>query len=77
MREAVPSSLTLLLVRMSFGGHFSQPVPIATHPLIGHNLPYQPMHGNWHRLAKMATKRHLHEQQCKATGLCLSLLYKI
>jgi hypothetical protein len=33
-------------------------MPIATHLLIGHNLPYQSMHGNWHRLAKMATKRN-------------------
>jgi hypothetical protein len=42
-------------------------MPIATHLLIGHELPYRLMHGNWHRLAEMATKRHRHEQQCKAT----------
>jgi hypothetical protein len=30
-REATPSSLALLLMWMFFGGHFGQPVPIATH----------------------------------------------
>ena len=35
-REGVaPGSLALLLVAMSFGGHFGQPMPIATHPPIG------------------------------------------
>jgi hypothetical protein len=34
-REAAPSSLALLLVKMSFGGHFGQPVLIATHWPIG------------------------------------------
>ncbi len=56
---------------------FGQPMPIATHPQIGHDLPYWPMHGDWHGLVKMAIKRHSHEQQCEAAGCCLSLLYKI
>ena len=38
--------------------HFGQPMPIVTHTLIGHDLPYRPMRGDWHRLAKMAAKRH-------------------
>jgi hypothetical protein len=29
---------------------------IATHPLIGHDLPYRPMHGDWHGLVNMAGK---------------------
>ncbi len=41
-------------------------MPIATHSPIGQELPYQPMRGNRHGLAEMATKRHRHEQQCKA-----------
>jgi len=41
-------------------------MPIATHPPIGHYLPYRGMRGNWHGLAKMAAKRHRHEQQCEA-----------
>ena len=49
-----------------FGGRFGQPMPIAMHPLIGHDLPYWGMCGNWHGLTKMAAKRHCHEQQCKA-----------
>jgi hypothetical protein len=48
--------------KISFGGIFGKPMLIATHPLIGQDLPYRPMHGNWHRLTKMAAKRHLHEQ---------------
>jgi hypothetical protein len=55
-REAAPSSLALLLVQMSFGGHFGQPVPIATHWPIGQVVPYQWMHGNWHGFAKNAAK---------------------
>jgi hypothetical protein len=39
---------------------------IATHPMIGHDLPYQPMSGNWQGLAKIAAKRHCQEQQCEA-----------
>ena len=31
----VPGGLTLLLVMISFGGHFGQPVPIDMHRLIG------------------------------------------
>jgi len=42
-------------------------MPIATHPPIGHDLPYRGMRGNWHGLAEMAAKRHCHEQQCEAT----------
>jgi hypothetical protein len=45
-REAVPSGLALLRVQMSFGGHFGQPMPIATHCLIGQVIPYQWMHSN-------------------------------
>ena len=41
-------------------------MPIATHLLIGHELPYWLMCGNCHTLAEKATKRHRHEQQCKA-----------
>jgi hypothetical protein len=43
-------------------------MPIAMHPSIGHDLPYQPMHGDWHWLAKMAAERHRQEQQCEAAG---------
>ena len=35
---------------------FGQPMPIATHPPIGKVMSYQPMCGNWHRLAKKAAK---------------------
>ncbi len=41
-------------------------MPIATHLPIGHELPYRPMRGDRHGLAKMAAKRHRQEQQCKA-----------
>ncbi len=54
--------------RVDFGGLFGQPMPIATHWLVGHDLPYRWMRGDWHGLAKMATKRHCHKQQCKTTG---------
>ena len=33
-------------------------MPIATHWLKGHDLPYRWMHGDWHGLAKMAAGRH-------------------
>ncbi len=53
-------------------------MPIATHPPIGHNLPYQLMHVDWHGLAKMAAERHHHEQQCEAARRHpLSLVDKI
>jgi hypothetical protein len=52
-------------------------MPIASHPSIGHDLPYRPMHADWHGLVEMAAKRHSHEQQCEAAGRRLSLLYKI
>ncbi len=52
-------------------------MPIVMHPPIGRDLPYRPMHGDWHGLVKMAAKRHSHEQQCEAAGHRLSLLYKI
>jgi hypothetical protein len=55
-REAAPSSLALLFMQMSFGGHFGQPVPIVTHWPIGKVVTYQRMHGNRHGLAKNATK---------------------
>ena len=59
--------------RVGFCTLFGQPMPIAAHPLIGHNVPYWSMHDNWHGLAKMAIERHHHEQQCKAAGCALSL----
>ncbi len=62
----VPSSLALLLVRMSFGGHFGQPVPISMHWPIGQVAPYQQMRGNWHGLAKKATKTDLSWWGCCA-----------
>jgi len=55
-----------LITTSQFSGPFGQPMPIATHLLIGHDLPYWGMRGNWHGLAEMAAKRHHHEQQCKA-----------
>jgi hypothetical protein len=55
-REAAPSGLALLLVEMSFGGRFDQPVPIAMYWPIGQVVPYQRMHGNRHGLAKNAAK---------------------
>ena len=53
------SGLALLLVAMSFGGHFGQPMPVVTHRPIGQVVPYQRMRGNWHGLAKKATKTDL------------------
>ena len=56
-REGVaPGGHASLLVAMSFGGHFGQPVPITTHWLIGQVVPYQLMYGNWHGLVEMAAK---------------------
>ena len=59
---------------MSFGGHFGQPMPIATHRLIGQVLPYQRMHGDWHGLAEKAVKTDLSWQVCcamvSATAAC-------
>ena len=53
-------------------------MPIAMHPPIGHNLFYQPMRGNWHRLANMVTKRHLPRAAMWAAGCHpLSLVDKI
>ena len=52
-------------------------MPIATHSMIEHNLPYQPMRVDWHELAEMAAKRHRHEQQCKARRHPLSLVDNI
>jgi hypothetical protein len=46
--------LALLLVLMSFVSHFSQPVPIAKHRPMGHDLLHRPMHGDWHVLAEKA-----------------------
>ena len=43
-------------------------MPIAMHLPIGHDLLYRPVCGDWHGLAKMAAKRHCHEQQCKTAG---------
>jgi hypothetical protein len=55
-REAAPSGLTLLLVQMSFGGRFDQPMPITMDWPIGQVLPYWRMRGDWHGLAKNAAK---------------------
>ncbi len=46
------SGLALLLIVMSFGSHFDQPVPIVTHRPIGQVVPYQWMHGGWYGLAE-------------------------
>ena len=53
---AGPGGLTSLLVAMSFGGHFGQPVLIAAHRPIGQFVPYRRMQGDWHGLAKKAAK---------------------
>ncbi len=55
-REVAPSGLTLLLLWMSFGGHFDQPVSIAMHWPIGQVVPYQRMCGNRHGLAENAAQ---------------------
>jgi hypothetical protein len=40
-REGVaPGGLALLLMAMSFGGHFGEPVQIATHQPMGQFVPY-------------------------------------
>ena len=65
------------------GGHFGQPVPIAMHPPIGQVMPFQPMCGNWHGLAKKAAKNNSSGQvfcaMVGATSVCfvvvLWLLY--
>jgi hypothetical protein len=44
---------------MSFGDHFGQHMPIATHRSVGDDLTQWPMGGVWHVLAKMAAKTHL------------------
>ena len=41
---------------------FGQPMPILLHPSIGHELPYWPMRGDRHGLAKMTAERHRREQ---------------
>jgi len=51
-----------------FVGLFSQHMPIAMHQPMGQVVPNQPMFGDWHRLAKLASKRHLHKQQWEAAG---------
>ncbi len=58
-REAAPSCLALLLMRISFGSHFNQPVSIAMDWLIGQVVQYQRMRGSWHGLAKNAAKTNL------------------
>ncbi len=78
-----PEGLALLLVAMSFGSHFGQPVPIAMHPPIGQVMSYQPMCGKWHGLAKKAAKNNSSGQvfcaMVGATSVCfvvvLWLLY--
>jgi len=56
-REGVaPGGLASLLVAMSFGDHFGQPVPIATHPPIGQVVLYRRMRGDWQRLAEKTAK---------------------
>ena len=49
----------LLLLAMSFDGHFGQPVPIATHPPIGQVMLHRPMCGDWHGLTKKSAKTDL------------------
>jgi hypothetical protein len=43
------------------------PISIATHLSIGH-MPYRQMRGDWHRLAKMAAKRHSPQAAMQAAG---------
>jgi hypothetical protein len=45
-----------LTMTRQVGGIFGQPMTIAAHLLIGHDLPYWPIHGNWHVLVEMAAK---------------------
>ena len=66
-REGVaPGSLKLLLAVMSFGGHFGQPVSIATYRPIGQVVPYWRMCGNWHGLVKKAAKTNSSQRGCCA-----------
>ena len=71
--------LALLLMAMSFGGHFGQPVPIAAHRLIGQFVPYWQMHGNWHGLAEKAAKTDLSLQVCcamvRAAVACFAVVF--
>ena len=53
--------------RMSFGGHFCQPVPIATHRPIGQAVPYWWMCSDWHGLAKNTAKTNSSWWGCCAT----------
>ena len=52
----VPSGQHRCSWQMSFGGNFSQPVPIAAHLAIEQIVPYQWMHSDWLGLAKKAAK---------------------
>ena len=75
----VPGSLVLLLVAMSFGGHFSQPVLIVMHRPIGQFVPYWRMHGNWHGLAEKAAKTDLSWRVCcamvRAAAACFVVVF--
>ena len=79
-REGVaPGGLALLLMAMSFGGHFGQLVPIAAHRLIGQFVPYWQMHGNWHGLAEKAAKTDLSWRVCcamvRAAVACFAVVF--
>jgi hypothetical protein len=79
-REGVaPGGLALLLLTMSFGGHFSQPVPIAVHQPIGQFVPNWQMRGNWHGLAEKAAKTNLSWQVCcamvRAAAACFAVVF--
>ena len=74
-----PGCLALLLVAMSFGGHFGQPVPIAAHWPIGQFVPYRQMRGNWHELAEKAAKTDLSWHVCcamvRAAAACFAVVF--
>ena len=74
-RERAPGGLALLLVVMSFDGHFGQPMPVAMHRPIRYVVPYQWMCGDWHGLAKKGAKINLPWQvRCamvRAAAACL------
>ncbi len=79
-REGVaPGNLALLLVAMSFGGHFGQPVPITAHRPIGQFVPYRQMRGNWHGLAVKAAKTDLSWRVCcsvvRAAAACFAVVF--
>ena len=79
-REGVaPGGFALLLVAISFGGHFGQPVPIAAHRPIGKFVPYRQIRGNWHGLAEKAAKTGLSWRVCcamvRAVAACFAVVF--